>query len=1420
MSDNNLSVVITAETQALQTELRRTEQTIQQLNARLVAVGQNGAGFAQLESQIHQAEAEANRLRQAISTMPAAPGALRTSFSEALGSASSLNTGVSTLGGTIGALVNPVTLATGAIIGGSVALGALGANAVNSAIDLEKTKLGMAALVNATTQFYDANGKALSPQDNLNASVAKGSELYAELRKQAVLLADLETSDLTSAASVSLPTLSGAGITDPKQQAELIGTVTAAIKQLNIAQTDMEAKNETKAFLSGDVGNANAEFLKLIASVNGGTEAFKKNYEEAQKNGTLFQFLTKATADFRNSSELSASTASNKFSILNDSLGLVVSTLGEGMLPAFKELQDNAIGQFWEENTNGSDQFNESILNTAESVGVNFGKAFELIEPLVKPIFDLILASLELIGNAVGAFVEATNSSSKEAADGLSSIVPVIDFIGERIGGFVKIAVGNIQIISNVSRAVAGATLGVFETMGNNLISIFNGIGKAFAFVFNGVATGINALGGNISKLDTSKSIPKLDFVKKMGLDPASIKAGFKQAGANVSAGIGEVFKGRQAQSLKVKPIFDTSNLTAKAKGGGADPEKEKKARGGKKGPSAESLAKKADAAMDKAKDLEVAKEKLKLAQDEALENKKLLEIKSNIFNIENSLNIEKTKLKSQDAQLDHSNSQLDLANQALDLEKKKVEVQFSSKQITEQQKIAQIAQIDKQKVENDYAKDLNEIKQKGLTIDTKKLENQAEINKKAQLEAQNAIEETKARKELGFAKNAIDKQKTAISQAKTGEEKVKLQTELTKLEETYLKVEQKLNELLLKNQQEVAKVAATIANNEAEINNLISAQSDEKTKASSTFRTKQSEIDVSAESDLNESNQKRAKDLQEALESGGKEIFDKIKGAFDDGKITMEEAWEIGETVFKKAADIFKAFQGGEGGSGGGGFFSAIGGLFKGGKGKSGGGGSDGGTFDGTNWLNKAGSIIPDPNGGGGGAGGLMSMFGGAGGAAGPAGAIFSGLSTAFSIGSSIMGFFKAKKAKKKEQEVKKKKEDYERIMQQLEFSFQDIQKSIERRLETVNDELKDFSKKASRVISEGNYSIGKLDLSNSLLSMQKAIGINQTSIGEYQKNIAQQIGVIDFQINGGFAQDRDRQLAVAMQQREVAFRAWTGPWVSDEFSNNAVKDIQKIDRETIPAILEQYRKNVKDFTEQKADLIQGSADQVRDLKDQIGKYAEQIGQSVMGFNSDVDFSGYDKAVRGIGQAVAEVIKKGSDLLEGGFDQSKVKTLIENNLKDIQETELGNLDTAVNTAVENRKTWLSDRIKQFSDAIAGITEKFGFKKADTADREIEREFKKFQKERMLQEADLVKQQEEAMKNKASGQAVFNNTIAQQMGIVNQKAIAGSTQDYYKAIGQSITPSADGLQQASSILSQAMQNALDTSLKQVVSAIR
>ena len=955
--------------------------------------------------------------------------------------------------GSIASLINPTTLAIGALtaLAGAFTLGVK--SALDAGVNLERQKLGLAGLINATTQFSTAQGKALTPQENLNASVEQAGGLFQELRKQAILLADIDTNDLLQASQAGLVGLGKAGITNFKEQADVIGTVTAALKQLKPNMTEAEKKFEIRAFLGGDFGNAKADFASLIASVNGGAEAFKAQYAEAVKNGTAYEFLREKLSSFKDSAILSADTVSNKFSVISESADLVSTAIGSGMLPAFKSLQDSIIGNFWEKQTDGSLKFKDSILQTAESIGVNLGQAFTAIEPIIKPVFDIILSSIELVGNATGALGEAFGTTAQDSANGLQGLASVIDFVGDRVGGLVKIIVGYNQTLIGVVRATLGAFTGVFEdainliidvvnkvqflgaafqllstiiidsvaewtapfresvvqtfndslqavqdfiqpfvsgfqsaidwvankfneisgatsnTLNsanaqvssfnqklvsqfqgaiNAVIGLLNGLRAAFVSVFNNVAGIINNFGGKVSQM-TGGGFKPIDLKSKLGLDAKSVKAQFKSAGGNISAGFGELFNGRNQKKLpKNKGTgVNLGDLFAGSKGGGAGGSGSgKKAKGG-------------SGSKAKGDGLADDRNRLALLNEEGVSLEKQAQTLEKIFAKKKSILAESIKnnaltLKqaqdeaNQDVGKERRNLEQEAALSSLEVERAKIEQAKALGLINEKTASQKLTALDQEKIkleanfaaENARIATANKIAslENDKTAIQQKLTSFIQESNLAEFEKLATLDATKVKLEEQI--KALQGQKDKFDDIK------KLQNELLKndlerkkllgglsldQQEKLSALETELGKLNIKIAQEQKLLGIKLEQNKLQASNKSQLES------------------ISAQTEINKTKFQGLKDL-------AKGFGDNLKGAFEEGKFNAEKFFNgmielLGNFATKAIETLFSA-GGQNGGFSLGSLFSSFGGM---GGGQSRGGGqrfsngdpSDGGYED-----------------------------------------------------------------------------------------------------------------------------------------------------------------------------------------------------------------------------------------------------------------------------------------------------------------------------------------------------------------------------------------------------------------------------------------------------------------------------------------
>lgn len=324
--------------------------------------------------------------------------------------------------------------------------------------EVEKIEKNLAGLINASTVFKNVNGEAVTPMENLNASMEHSKLLFKALQKEAVALAGLTTQDLLAGATFGIPQLAQLGITDAEKQAKTLGTLTAAIKQLGYANNEIQQKVEVRAFLGGDVKKQGADFAKLVAQVNGGTEAFTRNYEEAKKNGEMYEFLTQALQPFANNQKLAADSIDNNFSVIQDGLDRTYQEVGRKLTPSFKELQLQLIEVLFEDGPNGTVVFNTELQKLTDQIGVELAGSISELKPLIKPAFEAMVQGAALSVKALVKLLQFFNKVTQEFRKTVAFAKSVDNFV--KSGALDKVLFGKHANVIGKQAARPGAFTG------------------------------------------------------------------------------------------------------------------------------------------------------------------------------------------------------------------------------------------------------------------------------------------------------------------------------------------------------------------------------------------------------------------------------------------------------------------------------------------------------------------------------------------------------------------------------------------------------------------------------------------------------------------------------------------------------------------------------------------------------------------------------------------------------------------------------------------------------------------------------------------------------------------------------------------------------------------------------------------------
>lgn len=445
-----------------------------------------------------------------------------TKFNNALKEASSQSKGIETLGSTIGTLINPVTVATTAVIGFGIAYADLGSKALKAAADLEASEYRMASLINLTTQFKNEAGKPLDFAENFKASLGQSRQLLEQFRKDAPQLVNIETSDLIQTAQIGLVDLGKAGISDFKKQARVIEDVTTAIQQLGAGATETQLRTEVRQFLSGDFGNATSRLGQTVSALNGGTAALKKQYAEAIRTGKAYEFFTKILNDFRIASEASADTLSNRVSVVQESFTLLLQQSGSLAMDAMRNFT-NQLGQALAD---------PAVFQAFNSLGIALSSTIQALTPYIPMLVDGFaglanaVSGLITIGApVVGLFGNLLDGIGKwipgSQAAQLSAIALGAAF-GGPLGAGIALALELIgELVGSIASAPANLkqTAAQFETGGNAIKNTLEQMGlsaKDAEATFEEMSGGMSDVMAKLVS-DTDLSVQEIDRLFQSG---------------------------------------------------------------------------------------------------------------------------------------------------------------------------------------------------------------------------------------------------------------------------------------------------------------------------------------------------------------------------------------------------------------------------------------------------------------------------------------------------------------------------------------------------------------------------------------------------------------------------------------------------------------------------------------------------------------------------------------------------------------------------------------------------------------------------------------------------------------------------------------------------------------------------------------
>lgn len=1197
-----------------------------------------------------------------------------------------------------------------AVAGLTAGIGALFTMSTKAQAEFQKNQNTLSTLLTVTNQYYDATGKKLEIVDNFKAAQVEAKKLAKILDVEAARVAGVERGDLDKLLAIAGSQISKATGGNTQKIGKLTSGIAASLAPLGLLD-EVQMRQESRALFSDDIKPGSRLAESIIANQFGGSEKqFVKLRDEAIKAGKGFEFFygevekgkKGVLSDFITASDQLAASFDNNLSIMRSGIDMFFRDMGEKTLPVLDKMVQKVGGLFVEKEGPNQGQLNQETQELAAGVGTAVGSLVNSLTPALEPLLGFLIKISEaiiyitnLLSPFLAAFASVSGVFLAIGGNLLDLVIPALSVLSDLAtiltNGITMLADSFIGWIGSLNLTTAAlGELGEYIILFRKAIRLmttdFQGglqaMGQVALAVTNSIASFFQNLAARalsfIAQMVTKGSAMLQGFLGQFGFIGKAAgavagalggKAGdtlkgwsesFKAAGA--ASGVKALGFKMSAQNMLAGVSLGSSNVTSKGGFGGDDSEKK-----GKQGKSQDALDRQEDQAKQRKEKIKDAQEELKLAEQELEKTIQLNEAKDKLLETELKINAAKNdsfeKLDS-----------LDRQKAALDIQQKQVEASRKRKEISEQEKITQLAAIDAQRIEIQYQEEITNLKTEQLAIDKQKNDLNELINNEAAKEAEQLRKIQEAQAEL-------NRNKALLADTKTGKEKDEIELKIVQLNKTITELKKTLNDIQSESARKIKVAESNIDEAKESLQNKYKAAEREKDQGLSLNST-----DLA--NDIQEEQNKTNQSILDTFKDAGSGLIKDIIGAFKDGGGNAGEkilaAFEsFGNKIFDKLLDtgLNKLFNK-DGNSGGGGFGNFFKGLF-GGKKSSGGGGWDGGIFDkATNqWTDLAGNLIGNPNdkSGGGLAGGLSGLLG----AAGPWGAV---AGAAISI---IPGFIKSifgKKKKKKQQRmekyVKKQMRELENTMTMLDFFIEDREREVETSLKNLKKTLDSF-----------NRVIKKMDLSKSIYNISKAIKKTEEGLTAISKTLGSGQAVTF--VRGVQDYGKYSGLSATIGNMQTLMKAINDPKASGLYAqrNKQIKELvnqynfltsrlgeygnmkgSKI-RDLINATLDQRQnivKQIQSVIDSFNDKIDGLDDQSQEYQDQIEEYIKNQKEMIKNFQDQVQKQKSENMFGQLGSDLFDTVNgfvtNLREMLMSGFNPEDVGILVEGQLSKLKE--------------------------------------------------------------------------------------------------------------------------------------------------------
>lgn len=719
-----------------------------------------------------------------------------------------------------------------------------------------------------------------------------------------------------------------------------------------------------------------------------------------------------------------------------------------------------------------------------------------------------------------------------------------------------------------------------------------------------------------------------------------------------------------------------------------------------------------------------------------------------------------KDKKQATDFALDELSLQEDAINNA---------AQFGD--ISESQKIAAIEALDAKRTQLEYEQDLADIADQQLDLEKQK--NEAAISaarfaaetaerKEKEAEASNEILAVEAQ----LAEVANQRDAAAAKNLLNADEEKKIAEKIKDLEEQRNKKIEERDSLIKANLESQSKDAQAgqkdqdaIDLKDAEIKRKIKEAEQKKNLSEAKSASK-------ADSERRAVAEKQAEAVTDFAKDGiefGKGVREQVAEAFADGKITLEEAFDILKSVFDGAAGLFDKV-GELGKIGGGGGFS---GLF----GKAGGAGS--------------------------------SLFGAG------------GLTAAGGLQSKLEGFVAANaQGVTKGFASRDQAEEYGQVLGSLVTVTDGAQKSLK-----LMDTQCGLAATAAGKMGEGaelaGTSLGSIFSGSTQITKEQvsagAISDQAKSAGGGGSNFSFgkifSVGSSILGLVGSFFQARKQKEEQRIEKELSKFK---------KRMDSATKKVDEADNDLYATGLVSLSNRVSarvaaigEATAAFNKLSKAAKKQAKeDFKAEISKLNREIkelsiekGKLAFDYSFKAELAGIqDKSARDLMSNIREAFLEASRSLEGGFDPGQVRTVFNDQLSQIREDAFKPLDEELAQATKDRTDLIKeiadreqDNLKSLLDDLSSILKDSGFTKELSAEEEIKQKLKEAAKTRedlaksdAQRIDDLNKQEQDILKRRSALQAAWAQGVGSSGALVGQIQAAGGEQKFFEGLGSQI----------------------------------